>query len=79
MPIVLRVKGFKFLFYGADRREPPHVHVKQGGANAKFWLEPFVRVAQHKGFRPHELSAAEKIVMKHRDSLLEAWHAFFNR
>lgn len=79
MPIVLREKGYKFLFYGADRSEPPHVHVKHNGADAKFWLEPFVRVAGHKGFRPHQLAEAEKIVMKHRDYLLEAWHAFFQR
>lgn len=79
MPIVLRVKGYTFLFYGADRNEPSHVHVRLGGANAKFWLEPFVRVARHKGFRPHQLRTAEKIVMEHRDNLLEAWHAFFNR
>ena len=46
MPVVLRVKGYKFRFYQADLDEPPHVHVVQSDhLEAKFWLSP-VRVAR---------------------------------
>lgn len=27
MPVVLRVKGYRFWFYEADLDEPPHVHI----------------------------------------------------
>ena len=40
MPVVLRVKGYKFWFYEADLDEPPHVHVGLASREAKFWLEP---------------------------------------
>ncbi len=75
MPVVLREKGYQFGFFGADQSEPPHVHVKHGGCEAKFWMEPFVRVTRHKGFRPHDLKEIEN----HRDALLEAWLEYFNQ
>jgi hypothetical protein len=30
MPVILRIRGYKFWFYESDLGEPPHVHV--GGA-----------------------------------------------
>ena len=45
MPVVLRVRGYKFWFYEADLGEPPHVHVGKDGKEAKFWLNP-VKVAR---------------------------------
>jgi hypothetical protein len=36
MPIVLRLKGYRFGFYASDADEPPHVHVKKNGKHAKF-------------------------------------------
>lgn len=27
MPVILRIKGYRFWFYQADLDEPPHVHV----------------------------------------------------
>lgn len=37
MPIILRIDGFKFLFYGneGNPREPVHIHVKLGRDEAK--------------------------------------------
>jgi hypothetical protein len=32
MPVILRVRGFKFFFYQADvANEPPHVHMTKEG------------------------------------------------
>ena len=44
MPVVLRLAGFKFLFYSneGNPREPVHIHVRQGRDEAKFWLKPSV-------------------------------------
>jgi hypothetical protein len=35
MPVVLRIRGFKFYFYANEGDEPPHIHVDKGGATAK--------------------------------------------
>lgn len=40
MPVILRVKGYRFWFYEADLDEPPHVHVGKAGMEAKYWLNP---------------------------------------
>jgi len=40
MPVVLRVKGYKFWFYEVDLDEPPHVHVGKEGKEAKYWIDP---------------------------------------
>ena len=77
MPVVLRVKGYRFEFYASDSEEPPHIHVKKNGKHAKFWLGPPVVLVFSQRFRPHELNEAKKIVEEHREQLLEAWREFF--
>jgi hypothetical protein len=79
MPTVLRVDGYDFLFYAADRDEPAHVHVRRGRQGAKYWLLPLVRLARNVRFRQHELTEIEKIILEHREFLLEAWNDFFGR
>jgi Domain of unknown function (DUF4160) len=44
MPVVLRLDGFKFMFYSNEGtpREPVHIHVRRERDEAKFWLLPSV-------------------------------------
>lgn len=72
MPVVLRVKGYRFWFYEADLDEPPHVHVGRQSSEAKYWLNP-VALSKSRGFREQELSEIRKILAEYRDELLEAW------
>jgi len=72
MPVVLRIRGYRFWFYSADLAEPPHVHVGKAGSEAKYWLAP-VRLARQRGFRPPELSEIQGIVMAYQNDLLMAW------
>jgi hypothetical protein len=72
MPVVLRVKGYKFWFYEADLAEAPHVHAGKGGKVAKYWLEP-VRMARAGGFRPVDLREIEGIILESQQFLQEAW------
>ena len=72
MPVVLRIKGYRFWFYEADLDEPPHVHVGKGGNEAKFWVRD-IALARSRGFRPQELTEIERILADHRDFLLDAW------
>jgi len=79
MPIVLRVKQYRFGFYASDIDEPPHVHVKSGRGEAKYWIGPPTELEWNRGLRPHEMNEVERIIADHRDELLERWHDFFNR
>jgi len=77
MPTVRRIGSARFFFYSNEGTEPPHIHVEQAGAVAKFWLEP-VSLASSSRLRGHELRHLERLVVEHRDEFLEAWHDFFH-
>jgi hypothetical protein len=80
MPIILRIDGFKFLFYAneGNQREPVHIHVKHGRDEAKFWLSPDVIIAYNRGLNTRLLAQAQKLVEENKDDLERAWNDFFS-
>ena len=78
MPVVLRIKGYKFWFYQADLDEPPHVHIGKDGREAKYWIDP-ISMARSGRFRDHELNQIETILAKYRDRILAVWHEEANK
>jgi hypothetical protein len=76
MPTVLTDGPYAFVFFSSDEPEPPHIHVKRENMLAKFWLDP-VLVDKNRGFKPHELNRIERLVVKHHNELVEAWHDHF--
>ena len=61
MPVILRIRGYRFWFYEADLAEPPHVHAGKEDREAKYWMDP-IALARPGRFREHELSEIEKIL-----------------
>ena len=72
MPTVLRVGRYRFFFFSNEGSEPPHIHVKAGEDEAKFWLDPIALSANY-GFAPHDLKSIRRIIFQYRPKLLEAW------
>lgn len=72
MPVILRVRGYRFWFYEADLAEPPHVHAGKAGKEAKFWMAP-ISLARTGPFRQHELNEIERILRKHQNEILHVW------
>jgi hypothetical protein len=72
MPVILRIKGYRFWFYEADLGEPPHVHVGKGDKLAKFWVDP-VRISRPGRFKQHELSEVEAILVEYASFVMDAW------
>ena len=77
MPVLLRIRGYRFFFYSLEDREPPHIHVGHAGRYAKVWLDP-VNLASNRGFRSHELTVIRKLVEENREFFLERWNAYFS-
>jgi hypothetical protein len=71
VPTVLRWPGYQFLFYSLDEGEPPHVHVRKGRGQAKFWLSDG-RLAKSKGLAEHEVRQLRRKVDEDREELLRA-------
>ena len=77
MPALLRVGGYRFFFYSLEDHEPQHIHVAHAGRYAKLWLDP-VTLASNRGFRSHELTVIQRLVLEHRDLFVEKWNAYFS-
>ncbi|KNG95195.1 DUF4160 domain-containing protein [Pseudaestuariivita atlantica] len=79
MPTVFRHDGFRFFFYSneGDPREPVHIHVMKGGAEAKFWVEPVV-IARSSGFDAKTLRSVSMIVADNAHRIKEAWNDHFS-
>ena len=73
MPVVLRKDGYRFFFFSNEGNEPAHIHVRKGGAVAKFWLGP-VRQQLNEGFKPPEIRRILEILDAHETELIEAWN-----
>ena len=79
MPVVFRASGLRYFFFSNEGQppEPPHVHVKGGGRDAKVWIESDVVLADSYGFNPRELSTILRMVADNRALILKAWHDHF--
>ncbi|MGM7449279.1 DUF4160 domain-containing protein [Idiomarina loihiensis] len=76
MPTILRIGAYRFFFYSNESGEPPHIHVQRDNKLAKFWLKP-VLMSSSVGFSSFELRRINRIVVQHREELLEAWDEYF--
>ena len=73
MPIVLRINGYVFWFYSNENNEPPHIHIRKGGATAKHWLEPQAEEYAY-GFTIRERRDINEIIVEKRTFLIKKWH-----
>jgi hypothetical protein len=76
MPTVAKLGKYRLFFFSNEGTEPPHVHVESGDAYAKFWLEP-VTLDRSIGYNASELTRIRKLVLEHRERVMERWHEHF--
>jgi hypothetical protein len=78
VPVILRYAGFKFFFYSneGDPREPIHIHVRKGGGEAKFWINP-VSVAWSRGLDAQTLRQLTEAIENNVSLFERAWDEYF--
>lgn len=76
MPTILKVGPYRFFFYSGDKDEPIHVHIERDDKIAKVWIEP-VRLNYSGGFNRKEIANILRIIIKHKEKILEAWNDYF--
>ena len=77
MPTVCQVGPCNFIFFSSDKGEPPHIHVRRDRQLVKFWLQP-ISLSKNRGFKEHELNEILQLVETYEQTLLEAWHEYFD-
>ena len=79
MPVVFRERGFTFFFYSNEGapREPVHIHVRRGDAEAKFWLRPSILLAYNDGYDARTMRDLAELIAWRREQVERAWDEFF--
>ena len=68
----------QFRFYFNSREETRmHVHVQGQNGKAKFWLEPFVALADFRGLKKHEINQIQQIVEEQEARFIDDWRKHF--
>ena len=75
-PTVFQAKGFRFFFFSREESRI-HVHVHHGGGEAKFWVEPEVKLAQNYGLKEKDLREARGLIEEHINEIKTAWKKHF--
>lgn len=78
MPKVFEKDGYKFFFY-SNEHLPIHIHVRRGGGEAVFDVEPDIALRESQGLKVQELAKAESLAIEHRELIIKRWHDHFNR
>ena len=60
VPRIFEQDGYRFFFYSNEHR-PIHVHVRYGGGEAVFDVDPVVELRESVGLRIGELSHAQEL------------------
>jgi hypothetical protein len=80
MPTVFLWEGYRFFFFSNEGRpaEGRHIHVRKGGAVAKYWLDPEARLASAWGMSAGELKTLGKVVEERIEFLRSKWDEYFH-
>ncbi len=54
-----------------------HVHVNAENGEAKFWIEPEIKLAVNHGLPDHDLNTISGILQERVDEIREAWNRHF--
>ena len=77
-PTVFRHKGYRFFFFSREE-DRMHIHVHCADGEAKFWLEPELKVAQSYGISQKQLREMQNLIEEHKDDITNAWKQHFRR
>ena len=74
-------KWLSLLFFSKEGNplEPCHIHVRNHGALAKYWVGEKVMLADNIGFSAKELREIKSIIISNTNLIKEAWNGFSSK
>ncbi|MBN2844157.1 MAG: DUF4160 domain-containing protein [Sedimentisphaerales bacterium] len=75
-PTIFREGKYRFFFFSLEE-DRIHVHITAPEGEAKFWLEPSVKLASHTGFNNRDLNLIQTIVEDRKDEIIRTWQSHF--
>ena len=77
-PTIFRVRGFRFFFFSREETRM-HVHVICDNGEAKFWMEPTVKLASNCRLSSARINEAHRIIEERSHEIKNAWKKHFGR
>lgn len=75
-PAIYQQAAFRFDFNSREE-DRMHVHVESPDGKAKFWLEPFVALADFRDLKQHELKEIQRLVESNEEQSRDGWNEHF--
>ena len=75
-PTIFRQGAYRF-YFNSREEDRMHVHVESPTGKAKFWLVPFVALADFRDLKKHELNEIQRLVESHEEQFCDAWNKHF--
>jgi hypothetical protein len=75
-PTIFRDGAYRFFFFSREERRP-HVHVSHPMGEAKYWMEPSIKLAVNYGLTAQRLARALRLIEEHQDEIRAAWRRHF--
>jgi hypothetical protein len=76
-PTVLKYKEYRFFFFSREEKRK-HIHISSQNGEVKYWIEPEIELAQNIGFSEKQLNEVKHIIVKHKNTIIDAWHKHFS-
>lgn len=77
-PTVFRHKGYRFFFFSREE-ERKHIHVHCSDGEAKFWLEPEIKLANSHGVSQKQIREMQKQIEENKNAITDSWDKHFRR
>lgn len=75
-PYGFRFKNYRFFFFSREEKRM-HIHVICPSGQAKFWVEPVVKLAHNEDLTRRQILELEKIIEKQKNEIVKAWKKHF--
>ena len=75
-PTVFYSGSYRFFFFSREEKRI-HIHATCADGEAKFWLEPFVSLADNHGLSASQLRKLRELVEEHSDEIKRHWKKHF--
>jgi len=54
-----------------------HVHVYCADGEAKFWIEPKIKLVKNYGLSKKQIGEVRRIIVERKNEIVNAWHKHF--
>jgi hypothetical protein len=75
-PTVFRYKHYRFFFFSREENRM-HIHIYCTDGEAKFWIEPKIKLAINYGLDNSQINEIKKIIEERQNEIRHTWKIHF--